>query len=87
MNSNEEINLRILNFTEEEKENYASISKLRVLLSDLKGQFDPDNPDCPVSITKDSYETFRLISQAFNLSQKIFYTMQEGLHDSNSKEL
>lgn len=84
MKRNEEIELKIANFTKEEEENYASISKLRFLLSVLKEQLDPEN----LNINEDnSYESFKLLSQAFDLSQKIFYTMQEGLHDSNSKEL
>ena len=79
MKSNEEIKLKIESFTKEEAENYASISKLRFLLSILKEQLDPEN----LNIHENNfYESFKLCSQAFDLSQKVFYTMQEGLYEN-----
>ena len=75
---NEDVELRIANFTKEEAENYASISKLRFLLSILKEQLDPENLNIH---DNNFYESFKLCSQAFDLSQKVFYTMQEGLYD------
>ena len=80
MKSDKDIELRIANFTEEEADQYASVQKLRYLLNTLKVELDPDNPKSSGE-GYTSYEVFKGISKAFDLSQKIFHTMQEGLYD------
>ena len=78
MKSDKDIELRIANFTKEEADQYDSIRKLRCLLSTLISELDPDDPN---NSGNRSYEVFKEVSKAFDLSQKIFYTMQEGLYD------
>ena len=80
MKSDKDIELRIANFTEEEADQYDSIQKLRCLLSTLISELDPDNPNSSGE-SYSSYEVFKEVSKAFDLSQKIFHTMQEGLYD------
>lgn len=80
MKSNEEIKLRIAKFTEEEADQYISIRELRCLLSTLRSKLDPDDPISGEE-SYNSYEIFEGVSKAFDLSQKIFHTMEEGLYD------
>lgn len=86
MKSNKEIKSRIKSFTKEEKEQYKNIVKLMSLLNELKNDVDfqsfkPNEMLEEWKLLKPDQKN-DLIQKAFNLSQKIFYTMQEGLYDN-----
>jgi DNA-binding MltR family transcriptional regulator len=86
MKSNKEVKLRIKNFTKEEKEQYKNIVKLTSLLNELNNDVDfqgfkPNEMLEDWKLLKPDQKN-DLIQKAFSLSQKIFYTMQEGLYDN-----
>lgn len=86
MKSNKEVKLRIKNFTKEEKEQYKNIVKLTSLLNELNNDVDfqgfkPNEMFEDWKLLKPDQKN-DLIQKAFSLSQKIFYTMQEGLYDN-----
>jgi hypothetical protein len=88
MKSNEEIKLRVESFTKEERVRFKDIIKLTGFLNELSNDayfqdMEPEeveqlHEDCKLLHPK---QKNKLIQEAFSLSMKLFYEMQEGLYD------